>query len=288
MGTYLRLTLTALFWGGTFVAGKLVVRELGPYTAAFIRFFLASLFLLPMLLRQEGRLPALDRRQLGAVILLGLSGVFAYNFFFFSGLKTVEAGRAALIIASNPVFIALFSFLFFAERFTPVKLAGIVISMVGVIVVISRGDPQVLLQGKLGQGELLLLGCVLSWVTYTLIGKKVMTGLRPLTAVTYSCIAGTLALLWPAMREGLLDSVAGIDALTAFNIVYLAFFGTALGFVWFYRGVSDIGPTRAGLFINLVPVSGVALGILILGEPPSLSLFGGGFLVVTGLILTNR
>jgi drug/metabolite transporter (DMT)-like permease len=288
MGTYIRLTLAALFWGGTFVAGKLVVREMGPYPAAFIRFFLASLFLLPLLLRCEGRLPPLDRRQLGAVVLLGLSGVFAYNFFFFSGLKTVEAGRAALIIASNPVFIAIFSFLLFGERFSALRLAGILLSVTGGMVVISRGNPLVLLQGELGRGELFLLGCVFSWVTYTLIGKKVMTGLKPLTAVTYSCIAGTAALSIPALQGDLIEQLAGIDMQTAFNIVYLAFFGTALGFVWFYRGVNELGPTRAGLFINLVPVSGVVLGILILGETPSLSLLGGGLLVVTGLILTNR
>ena len=288
MGNYIRLTLTAIFWGGTFVAGRLVVREVEPYTAAFIRFFIATLLLLPLLVQQEGRLPPLSRRQLGAVILLGLSGVFAYNFFFFSGLKTVEAGRAALIIASNPVFIAIFSYLFFGERFNTRRLIGILLSVIGAMVVISRGEPLVLLQGDLGRGELFLLGCVFSWVAYTLIGKKVLTGIRPLTAVTYSCMVGTVALFVPALHGGLIGDLADINFVTAFNIVYLAFFGTALGFVWFYRGVSEIGPTRAGLFINLVPVSGVALGILILGEAPSLSLFGGGFLVISGLVLTNR
>jgi uncharacterized membrane protein len=105
-GTYLRLTLSVLFWGGTFVAGRLVSREMVPESAAFIRFFIASLLLLLILLRKEGRLPPLDRSQAFGMVLLGLTGVFAYNLFFFKGLQSVEAGRAALIIASTPVFFA--------------------------------------------------------------------------------------------------------------------------------------------------------------------------------------
>ena len=288
MGTYLRLSLAALFWGGTFVAGRLVSLEVGPYTAAFIRFLLATLCLLPFMIKEEGRLPGLTFRQGVAVILLGLTGVFAYNVLFFSGLKTVEAGRAALIIATNPVLIALFSFLLFGERFHLAKVVGVLCSVTGAVVVISRGDPSALLQGNLGMGELYLLGCVFSWVIYTLLGKRVMTGLKPLTAVTYSCLVGVLALFPPAIQEGLFPTLGTVSPVSVIGLLYLAVFGTALGFVWFYRGVYEIGPTRAGQFITLVPVSAVLLGILILGEEPSPSLLGGGALSIAGLILTNR
>jgi len=288
MGNYLRLSLVAVFWGGTFVAGRLVSLEVGPYSAAFIRFLLATLFLLPFMIKEEGRLPGFNLRQGIALMLLGLIGVFAYNVLFFSGLKTVEAGRAALIIATNPVLIAFFSFLLFGERFHPAMVVGIFCSVVGAAVVISRGDPLMLLHGELGLGELYLLGCVFSWVVYTLLGKRVMTGLKPLTAVTYSCLVGVIALLPFAIQDHLFSTLGNITPVSAASLLYLAVFGTALGFVWFYRGVYEIGPTRAGQFINLVPVSAVLLGILILGEKPSSSLLGGGALIVAGLILTNR
>lgn len=288
MGTYIRLSLVALFWGGTFVAGRMVSLEVGPYAAAFIRFLLATLFLLPLMIREEGKMPGLSLRQVVALALLGLSGVFAYNALFFYGLQTVEAGRAALIIATNPVLIALFSFLLFGERFHTAMVVGVVLSVIGAVVVISRGDPLALLQGDLGMGELALLGCVLTWVFYTLLGKRVMTGLKPLTAVTYSCLAGVLALFPAAVQDDLFPVLSNLSLTSTVGLLYLAFFGTALGFVWFYRGVYEIGPTRAGQFINLVPVSAVLLGILILGEEPSLSLLGGGALIVTGMILTNR
>ena len=286
--TYLKLTLAALFWGGTFVAGRAVSQDIGPYSAAFIRFFLASLILIPLVIAEESHLPRLSYRQVIAVILLGLSGVFAYNVFFFSGLKTVEAGRAAVIIAANPVFIALFSFLLFREAFSVQKVMGIILSVTGAIVVITRGDPGLFLRGGVGIGELYILGCVASWVVYTLVGKKVLTGLTPLIAVAYSSVVGTLALFPSAVIEGLWSTLQTLNGVLISSLVYLAFFGTVVGFVWFYHGVKEIGPARAGVFINLVPVSGVFLGIIILDEKLSLSLLVGGGLVLLGLLLTNR
>jgi len=241
-----------------------------------------------ILLYREGRLPRLDRTQAAGMALLGLTGVLGYNLFFFNGLKTVEAGRAALIIASNPVFIAIFSYLLFGERFSITRVLGILVSVSGAMLVISRGDPQQLLQGRIGAGELYLVGCVFCWVAYTLIGKRVLVGMTPLTAVTYSCIAGTLMLLVPALLHGLPRAVADLNPVSAGSLLYLSLLGTVLGFVWFYRGVDEIGPTRAGMFINLVPVSGVTLGILLLGEQPDGSLLLGGALVIGGLLLANR
>ncbi|MCP3869195.1 MAG: DMT family transporter [Gammaproteobacteria bacterium] len=139
-GIYLRLILATLFWGGTFIAGRMVSQEIAPYSAAFIRFAVASLLLLALVIHQEGRLPALTRSQLLTMIMLGSTGVFFYNVLFFSALQSIEAGRAALIITTNPVFIALFSFFLFGERFSPMRLAGIALSITGAMVVISRGS----------------------------------------------------------------------------------------------------------------------------------------------------
>lgn len=287
-GTYFFLVMAALFWGGTFVAGRQLSPVLDPYAAAFLRFLLASVLLLVWLYAQQRRLPAITGRQLFALALLGLSGVVAYNLFFFAGLRTVEAGRASLIIAANPVLIALASSWLFREHLGPVRAIGVVISVIGAMVVIGRGDLPALLAEGIGTGEWLLLGCVLSWVTYTLIGKRVLRGMSPLSAVCYSSVIGTL-LLGAAVfaRDGI--PVAALARPEVWlNISYLAVFGTVLAFVWFYKGVHALGAARAGQFINLVPVSGVCLGALLLDEPVTWSLLLGGFLVLTGLWLTNR
>jgi drug/metabolite transporter (DMT)-like permease len=167
---YGKLFLTACMWGGTFVAARVVAQHVPPFTAAFLRFVVASFFLMLLILKLEGRLPALKKNQWLPAVLLGITGIFAYNVFFFLGLQTVTASRASLIVACNPVFISILSALLFKERMTTGKTVGIVLCLAGAIIVISRGNPLEILQEKLGWGEVYILGCVASWVAYSLIG----------------------------------------------------------------------------------------------------------------------
>jgi drug/metabolite transporter (DMT)-like permease len=287
---YLKLVLMAVFWAGTFVAGRIASREAGPFSAAFLRFVVASIFLLIFVLRSNGRT---DPRALFApgqfflLLLLGLTGVFAYNVFFFSGLKTVTAGRASFIIAANPAFIALFSALLFNEKLGLVRAGGIFISFAGAAVVISKGSFAALLQGRLGGGELYILGCVASWVSYSLLGKKAMRNVSPLVAVTCSCVMGTVCLLAPALCEGLLSEIAAFSSSVWLAILYLGFFGSALGFTWYYEGILTLGAPRAGVFINIVPITSAILGFLLLHETIDISLVLGAVLTLSGVCITN-
>lgn len=287
MVTYIKLLLTAIFWGGTFVAGRSLAQNVGPFSAAFFRFAVASILLVFITWKVEGKLVLLKKGQILPVFLLGLTGVFCYNVFFFKGLKLIEAGRAAIIIANNPIFIALFSAVFFKEKLNALKISGIIISVFGAIIAISRGDVLEFLQGNLGLGEFYIFLCVVSWVVFSLLGKAVMSGLSPLASVTYSSLTGTILLFMPAFREGLANCIY-YSIYDWGNIFYLGFFGTVLGFVWFYEGINQIGPTKAGLFINFVPISAILLAFLILSESLTISLLIGTLLVTTGVYLTNR
>lgn len=282
---YLKLALTAVFWGGTFVAGRLLAGQMGPFAAAFLRFALATACLLVLARSREGGLPRLDRRGLPGVLLLGATGVFAYNALFFTGLATVTAGRAAVIVAANPIVIALGAALFFGERLTRRKAAGIILSVAGAVWVIGRGHPLALLAQGLAPGDAAILGCVGSWAAYSLLGKKVMARISPLAAVAWSSLAGALMLLPAALAEGLAPLSYPASAWVA--LAYLGVFGTVLGFTWFYEGIRAVGPSRAGVFINLVPVSAVAIAWLLLGEPADPSLLLGGGLVLAGVWLAN-
>ncbi len=288
MIVYVRLLFTAVFWGGTFIAARIVAQNAGPFSASFLRFAVASLFLVCMTIRLEGRIPSLNKRQIVAVILLGMTGVFAYNVFFFSGLKIITASRASIIIAMNPIFIALFAFVFFKEKLTGVNVIGILISVSGAIVVITKGSPLAILQEGIGTGELYILGCVASWVLYSLIGKKTMKGMSPMTAVTYSCLVGGILLFFPACMEGMLSDMARYRTVDWLGIFYLGFFGSVLGFTWYYEGIKKIGASKASVFINFVPISGVILAYLILKERPGLSIIAGAVMVISGAYLTNR
>ena len=288
ISTYLYLVMAALFWGGTFVAGRELAPLLDPHAVAFLRFCLASVLLFGWLYWRLGCIPKISRRQWLAMILLGASGVFAYNLLFFSGLQTVEAGRASLIIAANPVLIALVAHWLFREHLGWVRGLGIALSVTGAMIVIGRGDIFGLLTGRVGAGELLLLGCVVSWVAYTLIGRWVLHGVSPLIAVSYSSVVGTVLLGLVTLSQGGIGLTAMQNLQVWLNIAYLAVFGTVLAFVWFYKGVHALGASRAAQFINLVPVSGVCLGAWLLDEPLTWSLVSGGILVLAGLWFTNR
>jgi drug/metabolite transporter (DMT)-like permease len=288
MKIYIKLFLTAFFWGGTFVAGKLAAQNVGPFSIGFIRFAIASTLLLALTQKIEGKLPALKRSQIVPIILLGLIGIFAYNVMFYKGLKIIEASRAALIIATCPIFITIFSALFLKEKMTPLKGLGIAISVCGAIIVVSKGNINRLFEGGLGLGELYLFCCVLSWTTYSLIGKTVMKDLSPLASVSYSATVGAIALSIPACLEGLIQNIPNQSAVDWLCISYLGVFGTVIGFVWYYQGVERLGPAKAGLFINLVPIFGVLCARLVLHEQITPSLAVGAALVLSGVYLTNR
>lgn len=287
MWIYLKLLLTALFWGGTFIAGRLLADRVGPFSAAFLRFAVAASLLLVLTIRLEGRLPRIHRNPFIGLLFLGMTGVFAYNAFFFKGLQLISAGRASLIIANNPVFITLFAALIFKEKLSWLKAGGILLSVTGALIVISKGDPAALLRGGVGWGEILIFGCVASWVAYSLIGKTIMKDLSPLAAVTYSALIGTAALFIPAVAEGMMREIPLYTVLDWVCISYLGVFGTVLGFVWYYEGIKALGPTRAGQFINFVPVCAILLAFFILGEPITWSLLVGAGFVITGVSLTN-
>lgn len=220
---YVKLLLMAIFWGGTFIAGKIVAQHVGPFSAAFLRFAIASVFLCLTAIKLEGHLPALRLHQLLPVFLLGMTGVFAYNVFFFKGLKLIEAGRAAIIIANNPICIALFSALLFRERLTPLRLSGILTSIAGAMVVITRGDWHAIGSGAVGWGELFILGCVASWVTFSLLGKRLLAELSPLASVLYAALCGTACLAVPAWQEGMLAAWSSYTLADWASLFYLGF-----------------------------------------------------------------
>jgi len=286
---YVKLLLTAVFWGGTFIAGRQVSQNLGPFSIAFLRFAVASVFLLSLTRMREGRFPLPDRGQIIPVVLLGMTGIFTYNVLFFKGLRLIEASRAALIIATCPAFIAVTSAVLLRERVSLTKAVGVPLSVLGAVVVISKGHLSQLVTGGVGLGELFILGCVLSWVAYSLIGKVVMKRLSPLVSVSYSSLIGAAALFVPAVLfDDLASNLRHASLIDWSSIVYLAVFGTVIGFVWYYEGVKAIGPTRAGLFINFVPISAVVLAGVILHEDITLSLAIGAALVLLGVYLTNQ
>ena len=258
-----------------------------PASAAFLRFLIASAAMVIVVKLVEKKLILPPWKLWLPITLLGMSGVFAYNVFFFSGLHYISAGRASLVIACTPLVITLLAALLLREKLTLLKAGGVVLSLTGAVLVISNGHPDSLLTVGFGPGERALVGCVLSWSAYSLIGRSVLQTLSPLTAVCYSSIIGTIFLSIPAAREGLFGHLSTLSSLDWVSLSYLGIGGTALGFSLYYRGIKKIGASRAGIFINLVPLFSILLSWFFLGESINPIVLAGGALVLTGVTLTN-
>jgi len=283
--------MVALFWGGTFIAGKALAQAMPPAVAAVLRFGVAVLLLLPLAWRSAGGLARLSWRQALATAGLGLTGIFLYNLCFFSALSRMPAGRTALFVALNPVVTAIAASLVFRERLRPLQWWGIALALTGAVVVITRGSPLAALHDigqSIGAGELLMFGAVLSWAAYTVIGRIAFAGLSPLVATTWAALWGLSFLLLGSAGDLAELAWRQLPWPVWAAVVYLGAFGTVLGFVWYGDGVKAIGPSRTVVFNNLVPVFGVTLAALLLGEGITASMGMGGALSVLGVMLTNR
>ncbi|WP_018151666.1 DMT family transporter [Leeia oryzae] len=284
---YLKLILTTLFWGGSFIAAHVAVGSLPPMVAAWLRFLIACICLFGLMYRKEG-LPSLSKQQLLAVFGLGVTGILAYNYFFFKGLSLIPASRAALLVALNPILTVVADALIFRRRLALSRLVGVVLSLVGTVWVVSQGNPDFLLQMHGGMGELIILGACLSWVAYTMISKLAVTGLSPLTSTTLSSLIGFVLITPFALNEGLIGFLPGLHMKDWYLAAYLAIPGTVLAFSWYAEGIKAVGAQRTIIFTNLVPVFGVLLSVILLGEHLSMATLLGGCLTVVGVFLTNR
>jgi drug/metabolite transporter (DMT)-like permease len=289
--TYLKLVMTTFFWGGTFVAGKWAVGEAPPFFVATLRFAIASVVLWALVAwrgRRSGERFHLPEggAQWAGLFSLGLTGVFLYNFVFLTGLSRTSATNGSLIVAFNPLLTAVLSAWWLKERVRPVQAGGLLLALLGVGVVITRGSIEVIRNLSFNHGDILMLGAPLAWALYTIAGKKVLRTFPPLVATAYASLFGTLLLLPAAALEGSLFS--GVYHLTAYgwiSVLQLALLGTVVGFVWWYDGVAKLGAARASVFVNLVPMFGVLLSALILSEKLNLSQLAGGIVVGIGVAI---
>ncbi len=191
---YARLVAVPAIWGGTFVAGKIVVATLTPLMGSFARYVVACVAC--WWPRSCSKADCRGSRAANgpATFVLGLFGVFAYNLFFMGALAKLPASRAALIIALNPAITIAISAVVLKERLGARRWLGVAVALLGVAIVVSKGDLASFAGGGVGVGELLMFGAVTSWALYTILGRKVLGGLSPLAATNYAALWGTLLL----------------------------------------------------------------------------------------------
>ena len=289
---HLQLIAMALLWGATWSWGRAVVQTLSPLTAAALRLLLATVPLTLWLLYREGRAPLM---QLNARQWLGLTaaaacGVCGYAVFFMLALQYVPAGKAATVVALNPVPPLLLAAWLFKEKLNGGILCGMVLAVLGALTAIARGNPLAVFAGGVGVGDYLLLATVLCWTGYALIGRVLLRGISPLTTTTITVLIGAVMLLALALAfdgSAFRQQALNAPARTWGILAALALGGTMLCYLWYFDGIRHLGVGTATSYMALVPVFGITIATLWLHEPLHASLLVGGTMVVAGMWLMN-
>lgn len=288
---HLQLIGMAVLWGASWPWGRVVAQSMPPLSASAVRFFLAFVSLLIWLYWANGfiYIKKLLPRQWFGLFLTALLGIFAYSIFFLLGLKYVPAGKGGIIVATNPVFTTIFAIFLFKEKWNRWVILGMLIAVSGSLTAMTKGQAWLLFQA-LGIGEWLLIGALVCWVAYTLLARKVLSGIDSLSATTISAGFGCLMLWMAALSvESTNDwlHLLQAPALSWFALLGLAFGSTVLAYVWYFDGVKYLGAGNASAYIILVPICGVLFSACWLGESIEVSLLTGGTMAVSGLAMMH-
>lgn len=263
---YLLLVLTTLFWSGNFVLGRAVSGHIPPIALSFWRWAAAFLILLPFTLRGLRRQWPLLLKHWKILTFLGILGVTNYNTFAYIGLQYTTATNAVLMSSTTPVFIVALSFLLLGHTVYLRQTLGIAASLLGVLVILTRGNLETLLNLEINPGDAWVMAAVLSWAVYSVCLRWRPADLQPLTLLTAIMGTGLVALIpvygWDLARGNLLE----LDLITLASIAYVALFPSVLAYIFWNRAVAELGANKSGQFMHLMPAFGAILSWLLLGE----------------------
>jgi len=284
---YLLLTLANMFWAGNWIVGRAMRADVPPMALSFWRWTIALLLVLPLARQHLIR----DWRQIAAswrwLAIAGLLGIAGYNTFAYLGLRHTTATNGLLVNSFIPIAIVAIGWIALGKRLRTIEVLGIAASFCGVASIIARGDVQTIATLQLNAGDLWILTAVLAWASYTLMlpNRPQIHPLSFLTAITIFGLVELLPAYFWEMSEGRHVALS-LPSLVA--IAYTGIFPGFLGFVFWNRGVAEVGPARAGLFIHLMPAFGILLSIAFLGERPEAYHFVGIGLIFCGIWLNTR
>lgn len=281
------LTLTALMWAMNAMIGQLAVGEITPFALTLLRWVMVAGIMWPLygrLVREHW--PAI-RSKLPSVVFMAVAGFTAFNTLFYIASAHTTGVNVGILQGAMPVMVLIGAMIFFGDRVTPKQALGVLITLGGVVVVACKGDMDVLLALALNHGDLLMLVAAIFYSAYTVAirSRPDVPGaaLFTLFAVIAAVSAVPLA-VWEALQPGYPWPTATGWGLT----VLVAIFPSCLAQLFFLQGVDLIGPARAGVYINLVPIFAAILAVFVLGE--TFSLYHGAALamVLGGLWLSQR
>ena len=282
----LALTLASLFWSGNFIVGRVLRGQVDPLTLNFSRWALALVLMGPFVWRDVVASMPVLRREWRLILALGATGIAAFHTLVYFALRRTTATNALLILALAPALTVAVAAVLGSESLRRHQVFGTLLSFIGAALLISRGRLTTS-TGAFNAGDLLMVLAVLVWAAYSLLLRRRPADLSQAVTLSASIVAA-LVFLTPFLflfAPTPLTTVSSPPVLLC--ITYVALFASALGFLFWSHGVSQLGPARASQFVQLMPLFGAALSYLILGETLTSTQIGGALLVMSGIALVE-
>jgi drug/metabolite transporter (DMT)-like permease len=284
---YASLTTAAMVWGGSVVAQKVALGPFSPVETSVFRGIGALIILIPLWRWKEGFI-SFSGKDWRNFFLLGL-GVLGNHLFVLFGLQFIGAGAAGIIIGASPAITAFLSSLILKDVPLRVIWLGCLVSFLGVLSITGRGAVDGAGSHPLF-GGILVLSALVSWALYTIGCRKTMERFSPMT-VTWTTLMVSLMFEIPLLAINHKVLVSGMETVPVSGwlaLLYVMVFATALGQQAWLHGVKGVGPSRAGIFGNLIPVSALFFSLIILGEPVGMREISGIGLILLGVWLVDR
>lgn len=284
---YLLLTLTMLFWAGNSVVARGIHETVPPLALAWMRWTLAALLLFPFAWPHLKRDWPVIRANWRIMLVLGASGIAGFISLYYYGVSKTSAINALVINSAVPILIPVATFVMYRERIDRLQALGIALSLLGVLIVLSKGDPRVLGSLEINEGDLWVLAAMAVWALYTaLLRKQPPIHWLSFAAVTFTVAAIVLKPFF--IGEHLLFRQVTWNWQAALAIAYVATLPSLVSQIFYIRGVELIGSNRAGVFMHLIPLFGAVLAMLFLGEALHLFHLAGFAFILSGVWTASR
>lgn len=280
------LTLPPLFWAGNFIVGRSVKDEIPSVTLSFDRWVIASLILLPFTLSIVKRELPLYWRNRWLILLASVTGITAFNSLVYLGLQSTTANNGMILNSFIPLLISLFGVVFFKLRLGLKQWLGMAISFIGVFTIILHGDLSVLAELDFNHGDLIIVAAIVCWAVYTMTLKQMPRDINRFGLMSVQMFVGLICLspFFVVELQAGLKPVWNLHSIL--SLVYVSIVPSVLAYLLYTASVVKLGPARAGLSIHLIPVFGVFLSILFLGEGMHLYQLLGMSLIFLGILLS--
>jgi drug/metabolite transporter (DMT)-like permease len=287
LGAWVILALPPLLWAGNFVAGRALRTDVPPMTLDFVRHLVALVCLSPFawpVIRRDARRYWHLRWQLMRTALTGLAG---FNLLVYAGLHSTTASNALLLNSIIPVLIVLFGGVIYKQRFTGNQVVGMTLSCAGVLIIILHGELSRLIALQFSAGDAIVFLGMVCFALYSLWLRALPGDLNPAGLLGVQLLIAVLFLFPCFIWEYCAGHRAAWTHSALLGICYVALVASLLATFLYMAGVARVGPSRAGLFIHLIPVYGALLSSLLLGETIHIYHFVGLTVILAGLVCSN-